>query len=242
MWLENMYSQDIQRYKGTFYSQSNPEEVFNDFFKIIGWNYEDTEFQAIINEFSKNFERKLYEKKNSPYFFMHEPFENLFMNKFNILSDNFKEKKIAFKQSLDSNGYYGFRKNFLDYLLYYCLRKSKFKEFTPVESLNIESEDFRNYQKLVMNQKLIILKTLDLDYRYESFLSLLYFGNYLRGYYSDKVILIVFLASRKKFNYIRSKNNRKKLILLEENGWKTFPLGSYNDILLKLNELYEELI
>lgn len=242
MLIENTYGQFKQRYDGRSYSHRNPEEVFDDFFNVIGWNYEDIEFQAIINEFTKSFERKLYGKKKSTYFFMHEPFHNLFLDEFNTIKDNFKTKESDFKHYLASYGYYGFRKNFLDYLLYYCLRNSKFKEFTPVESLAIENEDFRNYQKLGMNRKLVIFKTLDLDYRYESFLSLVYFGNYLRGYFSDKVILIVFLASRKKSGYLGIKNERKKLILLEENGWKTFPLGLNDDILLKLNELYEELI
>ena len=242
LWIENTYNQDFQRYMGKFYSNRNPEEIFRDIFYVKGWNFDDIGFQAIIYEFSNKFERKIYDKKNSIYSFMQEPFSNLFMDEFNPIMDEFKNKQSLFKHYLDSNGYYNFRKNFFDYLLYYCLRNSNFKDFTPIKSLKIENEEFRNYQKFEMNHKLIIIKTLDLDYRYESFFSLLYFGNYIRGYFSDEVILIVFLVSRKKSDYIGIKNERKKLILLEENGWKTFPLVSYDDILLKLNELYEELI
>ncbi len=233
---------------GRFYPLNNPEDEFKKFFMSRGWNFDDVELQAIIFEFTPQLFRRFKNRSKNEFKYFQEPFFDILINEINRVQENFinksrsDDKESEYKKILTNNGYYFLNKNLLIYLLYYCLRNSNFKKELLLKKLTVFDEVINYYQYMKFNNKIIILKVLDLGTRIESFFSLVYFGRYLKAYFHNEIELIVFLKnSTNSGDFIRkTQNTKKKIINLEENGWKTYPFQNFEENTTILNKIFDE--
>lgn len=239
-WID-CFNKDNPKYRGNFYIRTPPEEEFDKHFITSGWDFNNIELQAIIFEFSRLIEKKLIIDKFPKYYFMQQPFSDIFLKNFHKIKEKLEDNKDCFKDILGSNNYNNLDKDLLIYLINYCLRNSNFKGYLPLNNLIIKKVKISYYQHFLFNNKTIIIKTLNLERRSESFFSLNHFGKYIRAIFSDNVILILFVRSISSENILGEyKNKKKKLISLEENGWRTYPFQDYENNILILNKLFEE--
>lgn len=240
-WREFHKNKFDNKYMGNFYSLNNPEDEFKRLFMCKEWDFDDIELQAIILQFKTMVLRSLKYRRRDEYYHFKKSFFNMLLNEIEQVQENFKSK-FEYDKILRNNGYNNLIRNFLIYLLNYCLRHSNFKKKLPLKKLVIFDEEVRYYQNIDFNNKIIILKVLDLGRFFESFFSLVYFGKYLKAYFHNDIELLVFLKnSINSGDTLRNTQyTKKKIIYLEENGWKTYPFQNFKENKSILNKIFDE--
>lgn len=231
-WIEK------EKFKRLGETLEDPLSVFRRSFEVDGWNFNDLELQAIIFKFKNRLKKSLKRKKNFRIQFF-KAFNDDFLRQVEIVEKRFEIYKEKYNEVLKDNNYLNLRKNFEIYLFNYCLNYSQFKNYLPLDNIFVEKIEFRNYSMIKIGDKFYVIKLNNLNNFRETVFSIGIFGKYLKGVLKNDIELIIFLSYYGLNKYLNDNDYiKRKVILLEKNGWKTFPFQNFDKNVYILDKIF----